>query len=291
MFLQCTSPLTLPEDIDGTVHALLAEEAEPRVTVAPFHYFLWQPDDTGNAVGINHDKRVRPRRQDRPPQYRETGAVYVMRTGGFRQYRHRFFGKTVMHVVPEERSLEIDELADLGVAEILLRNRGPQKADALPDKISAVVFDFDGVFTDNRVLVAQDGSESVACNRSDGWALAQLRKTGLSLLVLSTEANSVVETRCRKLGLECLYNAADKRAMLEAWLAARQIPWGETIYVGNDVNDLSCMRAAGCAVAVHDAYPEAKSRVRIVLEADGGHGAVREIANLVLKRLERSSHA
>ena len=110
-----------------------------------------------------------------------------MRTGGFRQYRHRFFGKTVMHVVPEERSLEIDELADLRVAEILLRNRGPQKADALPDKISAVVFDFDGVFTDNRVLVAQDGSESVACNRGDGWALAQLRKTGLSLLVLSTK--------------------------------------------------------------------------------------------------------
>jgi N-acylneuraminate cytidylyltransferase len=291
VFLQCTSPLMLPEDIDGTVQALLAEEADTAMTVSPFHYFLWQPDETGNAVGINHDKRTRPRRQDRAPQYRETGAVYVMRTAGFQQYRHRFFGKTVMHVVPEARAFEIDEPSDWLVAESFLQERGPQKADSLPETISAVVFDFDGVFTDNRVLVAQDGSESVACNRSDGLALAQLRKTGLPLLVLSTESNPVVETRCRKLGLECLHNAADKRAMLEAWLAARGIPWQETVYVGNDVNDLSCMRAVGCAVAVHDAYPEAKGAARILLEADGGHGAVREIANLILKRREKSNHA
>jgi YrbI family 3-deoxy-D-manno-octulosonate 8-phosphate phosphatase len=287
IFLQCTSPLTLPEDIDATVQALIAEQADSAMTVTPFHSFIWQQDETGNMVGVNHDKSTRPRRQDRKSQYRETGAVYVMRTNGFKQFKHRFFGKTVIHVVSEDRAFEIDEPTDLCVVETFLRDRIRLcKTKSMPKKISAVVFDFDGVFTDNRVFTTQDGTEFVACNRSDGWAIAQLNRVGLPLLVLSTESNPVVQARCRKLGLECICGATDKRLLLDNWLAARGIPWREIIYVGNDVNDLSCMRAAGCSVAVQDAYPEVKFAADVVLETFGGYGAVREIANLVLKRLE-----
>ena len=121
VFLQCTSPLMLPEDIDGTVAKLVAEKADTAMTVAPFCFFLWQLDAAGEAAEINHDKRVRPWRQDRAAQYRETGAVYVMRTSGFKEHKHRFFGKTVMHVVPEMRSAEIDDPMDLRVIETLLQ--------------------------------------------------------------------------------------------------------------------------------------------------------------------------
>ncbi|MBW2365160.1 MAG: acylneuraminate cytidylyltransferase family protein [Deltaproteobacteria bacterium] len=123
VFLQCTAPLTLPEDIDGTIQALLDENADSALAVTPFHYFLWNQDESGNAVGINHDKRFRPLRQDRERQFLETGAVYVMRTQGFKETKHRFFGKTAIYVMPPERCLEIDEPVDLRIAEILMQEQ------------------------------------------------------------------------------------------------------------------------------------------------------------------------
>jgi N-acylneuraminate cytidylyltransferase len=120
VFLQCTSPLTLAEDIDGTVQVLFDQEADSSVAVTPFHYFLWRWDANGDAIGVNHDKRVRPLRQERDLQYLETGAVYVMRTKGFKEAGHRFFGKTAMYVMPPERCLEIDEPIDLRIAEVLM---------------------------------------------------------------------------------------------------------------------------------------------------------------------------
>ncbi len=128
VFLQCTSPLTLPEDIDGTVRAFQDEKADSALAVTPFHYFLWRLDDQGNAVGINHEKSLRLLRQKQAPQFLETGAVYVMNTKGFREAKHRFFGKTALYVMPPERCLEIDEDIDFRIAEVLLREQKPQQA-------------------------------------------------------------------------------------------------------------------------------------------------------------------
>jgi CMP-N-acetylneuraminic acid synthetase len=127
VFLQCTAPLTAPEDICGTVQALLDGNADSALAVTPFHYFLWRTDESGNGIGINHDKRVRLLRQQRDAQYLETGAVYVMRTQGFRQAGHRFFGKTAIYVMPPDRCLEIDEPVDFLVAEVLVRERQRQQ--------------------------------------------------------------------------------------------------------------------------------------------------------------------
>lgn len=123
VFLQCTAPLTRAEDIDGAVRAMLAENADSALAVTPFHYFLWRQGETGDAVGINHDKQVRLLRQQRSPQYRETGAIYVMRTAGFLKARHRFFGKTTLYVMPAERCLEIDEPIDFQMAEWLMQQQ------------------------------------------------------------------------------------------------------------------------------------------------------------------------
>ena len=113
----------IPEDIDGTIQKLINENADTSLSVTPFHYFLWNNELDGNAVGINHDKSIRLLRQQREPQYKETGAVYVMKTKGFLEYKHRFFNKTVIHIVPNERCLEIDEPFDFELAEILLRKK------------------------------------------------------------------------------------------------------------------------------------------------------------------------
>ena len=285
VFLQCTSVLTSAEDIDRTVETLIRQEADTALAVTDFHYFLWKVAD-GNAVGINHDKRFRPMRQDREPQFLETGGVYVMRVDGFKSAGYRFFGKTALYETPKERSFEIDDPPDLIVAEALLRfNRQRGQLTLLPKTIGALVFDFDGVFTDNRVIVDQDGVESVSCDRSDGWGLGRLKRLGVPMLVLSTEKNPVVRARCGKLGLPCIHGVDRKWPALQAWLSEHAIDPETAIYVGNDVNDLECLQNVGCGVTPADAYPQAKSGARIVLESPGGRGAVREIVELVLARL------
>jgi len=122
-FLQCTSPLTLPEDIDGAIEAGERADADVVVSVTDFHYFLWSEQPDGSLVGLNHDHRVRPMRQDRPGQLLEAGSVYVIRTQGFREARHRFFGRIVPHRVPSDRVFEIDDPEDLAYAAHALASR------------------------------------------------------------------------------------------------------------------------------------------------------------------------
>lgn len=292
ILLQCTSPLTLPEDIDGTVRALLDENADSALAVVPFHYFLWRRDGDGDSRGINHDKQIRPMRQQLEPQFLETGAVYVMRTAGFKQARHRFFGRTAMYVMPPQRCLEIDDAGDLRVAEILMHEQQKEKTlEALPRTVAALALDFDGVFTDNRVIVFQDGREAVVCSRSDGWGLTELKKLGLPILVLSTEKNPVVEARCRKLGIDCVQGIEDKWSALAHYLSQRSLDPSQVVFVGNDVNDLACLRAAGCGISVSDAHPLAQAASKIILSARGGEGAVREVTDMIGQKLRRQRDA
>jgi YrbI family 3-deoxy-D-manno-octulosonate 8-phosphate phosphatase len=288
VFLQCTSPLTAAEDIDGTITALIEQEADTALAVIPFHYFLWKPgrDTQGlpDALGINHHKSVRPLRQEREVQYLETGAVYVMHVPGFLQVRHRFFGRTALYVMPPERRLEIDDPVDFQVAEVLLKaQRQYQQIAQLPKSVQALVMDFDGVFTDNHVIVQEDGREAVTCSRSDGWGIAKLQKAGLPMLILSTESNPVVQARADKLKIRCLHGITDKAAALQDWLAQEKIDAAQVVYLGNDQNDLGCMALVSCAVAVADAHPDALAVADIVLNRSGGDGAVREICELILK--------
>lgn len=286
VFLQCTSPLTLPVDIRAAVSKMDEEQADSVFSASASHRFLWRPAPDGGAVGINHDLRARLRRQDRDPEYAENGAIYAMKTTGFLETKHRFFGKTSVSVMPEERSWEIDSKTDFAVAEVLMRERlQSERLTLLPETIGAVVFDFDGVMTDNRVITDQSGVEAVSCDRSDGLGLARLRTAGLRLLVLSTERNPVVAARCAKLGLECIHGEEDKATRLVKWLGDEGIDPATTVYVGNDRNDMGCLELVGCPVVVADAYPEALQRALLVLDKPGGHGAVRELCDLIQQTL------
>ncbi|MCI5197145.1 MAG: acylneuraminate cytidylyltransferase family protein, partial [Candidatus Electrothrix sp. AW5] len=123
VFLQCTSPLTLPADIDKTVKALLDQGADTAFAAAPFHYFIWSKNAEGEAHGINNDNKNRLMHQQYDNQFVESGSVYVMKVPGFLEEQHRFFGKTVLYEIPEERCFEIDEPVDLIVAEQLMKTQ------------------------------------------------------------------------------------------------------------------------------------------------------------------------
>ncbi|MGJ3241973.1 MAG: cytidylyltransferase domain-containing protein [Opitutales bacterium] len=291
VFLQCTSPLTRPEDIDGTLERLETTGADSALTLAPFHSFLWKEAGDGDLTAINHEKGVRPRRQDREPQYRENGAVYVMRTGIFRETRSRFCGRTVGYVVPESRAHEIDEPADLAVAEALVREAEREtRLACLPAHPGAVIFDFDGVFTDNSVIVHGDGEESIVCSRGDGMGIGLLRKAYSGpLQVLSKEPNPILKQRCAKLKLPCVHGIDDKGGYLDRWSAEEGIDLRQAIYLGNDVNDIPALRRVGCPVVVADAEPGAIPHARLVLTRNGGRGAVRELCDLIVERLRQGA--
>ena len=123
VFIQCTSPLTLSSDVDQAIDQYLRNKADVVFSATASHAFLWQVDEKSQAIGINHDIFHRPMRQQRVPEFKETGAFYIMRTSGLLAHKHRFFGKVMLYDVPPERSLDIDEAWELPVAELLLRQR------------------------------------------------------------------------------------------------------------------------------------------------------------------------
>lgn len=149
--------------------------------------------------------------------------------------------------------------------------------------VALLIFDFDGVMTDNRVLVMEDGREGVFCNRSDGLGVGMAATLGLPMLVMSKEQNPVVAARCRKLRLDCRQGIDDKPAELAKLCEERGIDVQRVAYVGNDVNDVACMKMVGLPIAVADAYPPALRAARAVTQRTGGHGAVREVIDWFLE--------
>lgn len=149
--------------------------------------------------------------------------------------------------------------------------------------VRLVVFDFDGVFTDNRVLVDEQGREAVFCTRADGIGLEALRRAGIGCLILSTEPNAVVAARAAKLKVECVHGSADKWTSLEPILRARNLSAAEVAYVGNDVNDQGCLERVGVPICVADAHPSVRPLAKIVTRRRGGEGAVREVCDAIVR--------
>ena len=145
--------------------------------------------------------------------------------------------------------------------------------------IRLVVFDFDGVFTDNTVTIDEKGRESVRCSRFDGIGLARLQSLGIDAFVLSTETNPVVSARCRKLKLPCIQGCADKLPALQKEARRRKLPPAQIAYVGNDINDAACLDAVGLPIVVADAHPDVIRPARWKTRTPGGRGAVREICD------------
>ena len=148
--------------------------------------------------------------------------------------------------------------------------------------IKGIAFDFDGVFTDNVVYVMQNGDEAVACNRSDGMGISMLLAAGVPLVIISSEGNPIVTVRGAKLNLEVIQEVDDKLPELIDWADQKGLSVDQVAFLGNDVNDVGCLKKAGLGVVVADAHPTALDAADFALNKKGGHGAIREIADLWL---------
>ena len=150
--------------------------------------------------------------------------------------------------------------------------------EPLLERVRLAIFDFDGVFTDNRVWVNEGGEELLAFSRSDGLGLRRLDEVGVEYLIVSMEQNSIVGARALKLRADCVQGVDDKLTLIRERA-------GETLedvaYVGNDINDAECLRAVGLPVVPADAWPEVKPLALWILSRPGGHGCVREFCDAV----------
>ncbi|WP_314171756.1 acylneuraminate cytidylyltransferase [Streptomyces winkii] len=287
LLVQCTSPFITRDDIDAVAGAVVEGGADSALTVAPFHGFVWRDgtdEEATGGFGVNHDKAFRPRRQDRPQDLLETGAAYAMDAAGFRKAGHRFFGRTEPVRTDPARVLEIDDPHDLARARALAPLLDEPHPRALParDDVDAVVLDFDGTQTDDRVLIDSEGRELVAVHRGDGLGVAALRRDGLELLILSTEENPVVAARARKLRIPVLHGIDRKDLALKQWCEEKGIGPERVLYAGNDVNDLPCFNLVGWPVAVAGAHEVVREAARAITSTPGGEGAIREIASWLL---------
>jgi N-acylneuraminate cytidylyltransferase len=314
VFLQPTSPLREADDIQKAIETLEREQADSLFSACRVEGFVWRAEKDGGVRSFSYDHLNRPRRQDAPEDLIENGSIYIFKPWVLRQFNNRLGGKIAVYRMSHLNSFQIDDPADLELVESLMSHRArslsasdgeragvrcppsyvsfasdlrPQTSDLC--KIKLLVLDFDGVLTDNRVLVQENGKEAVYCSREDGLGLEMLRETGrVEVVVISKEKNPVVAARCRKLGIECIQGCDDKLSKLKQKAESRKLKPEEVAYVGNDVNDLECLCWVGLPIAVCDAAPEVLAVAKWKTTKPGGHGAVREVCDLLLKSVVSS---
>ena len=152
----------------------------------------------------------------------------------------------------------------------------------LLDKIDTLVFDFDGVLTNNHVYVNSDGTEFVRCSRSDGLAVDALKKLEVKTLILSTESNTVVQARANKLKIPVLQNVKNKLETLNDYCSNNGCSLDNIWYVGNDVNDINVIKACGKSFCPSDSHYLVRELVDVILLKKGGDGVIRELVETIL---------
>ena len=301
--LRPTSPLRPPSLVDDAVKVLKrhtdADSVRGVVAAGQNPYKMWQLEGQDlpmknliAAPGVAEPYNAP--RQILPPVYWQTGHIDVIRTATILD-KGSMSGEVIYPLVIDSRySIDIDNLQDwvkyeyvlsTGTLDYVTPGRPRRK---LPENLKMIICDFDGVITDNLVLTDETGKEAVMASRSDSMRVRELRNHGIEVMILSSEPNPVVKARAEKMGVEAIHgiDITGKGEALKGLLKEKNVDGSQIIYIGNDRNDLPCFEVAGWAVAVADAYPEVLRAADHVLSRPGGHGAVRELCELVIQAMK-----
>ncbi len=179
---------------------------------------------------------------------------------------------------------EIDTIEDIELVEYYINKKLNSVKTDLFKRMKLLVYDFDGVMTDNKVYVDQLGNESVKVNRADGLAIAEMKKLGIPQIIISTEKNNVVQKRARKLKLPCFHGVENKKNILLSYVKENNIELDTVAYIGNDINDYEVMKLVGIPIAPLDANESIKEIAIFITTAKGGNGVIRELYNLIKQK-------
>ena len=299
--LRPTSPIRPVGCVDDAIRILLdnpeVDSVRGVVPAGQNPHKMWRLPDGENAAMqnlLNVDGIAEPfnaPRQSLPPIYWQTGHIDAIRSRVIVAQKS-MTGKNIFPLmIDPDYTVDIDNLSDWARYEWLVKFSdldfvSPRDARRfMPDTVSALFLDFDGVLTDNRVWTDEAGKETVVASRGDGFGIAMLKKAGIEVIVISKERNPVVAARCKKMNVPYVQSVDDKEGILKREQTKRKLDPLETIFVGNDLNDLPAFPLVGWGVAVSDAMPEVLAQADFVLSKKGGHGAVRELCDLILSRI------
>jgi N-acylneuraminate cytidylyltransferase len=298
--LRPTSPIRPRAMVDDAIRILLehpdADCVRGVVPAAQNPFKMWRFKGEGKPLNplLQVDGIAEPYnapRQILPPVYWQTGHIDAIRISTITQ-KNSLTGDVIYPLLIDSKyTVDIDNLSDWAKYEALVYSGlemvspgNPRRS--MPETIKLIICDFDGVVTDNQVITDQNGKESVVASRSDSMHIKTLREKGIELMILSSEPNPVVMARAKKIGVEARHGIGlqDKGRVMLQVLEQKKLKAENVIYVGNDLNDLPCFEIAGWSVAVADAYPEVIRAADHVLTKTGGHGAIRELCELILNR-------
>jgi len=303
--LRPTSPVRPLGLLDQAIELLLKHpEADCVRGVVPSGqnpYKMWKINPEGQLEPLltleNLPESYNAPRQALPPTFWQTGHIDAIRTKTILQ-KNSLTGQCILPLLIDPLyTVDIDSMADLQRYAQLMSDPRIKAVDPLkrrrsfPKKISTLIMDFDGVMSDDLVYVDQNGRESVRCSRSDGYGISLLKeKTSIQLLILSRETNPVVRARASKLEIETFQSVTKKDDAIKGLIAERKLNQNEILYIGNDLTDLVVLPLVGYFACPADAHPQVLRQADLVLKHAGGKGAIRELAEMILKTSEEKEN-
>jgi len=273
--LQATSPFTKAADIDACIQEI-KHGKDAVLTVVNTHRFIWN----ANGTPINYVPLNRPRRQDFEGLLVENGAVYTCTKNVLQTYNNRLAGNIGIVKMPEDSLHEIDTETDWVVVENLLIER--QKRHKSPEKITHLVLDVDGVFTDGTISYTKDGEHTKNFDMRDGMGLEILRQFGVEIMVMTSEQSELVAKRMQKLQIPQVFlGVKDKYTLLLSLSKQQKFSLNNVAYVGDDVNDMTNICSVGWSFTPNNGMDEIKQVADVVLSKNSGAGAIREVCQFI----------
>jgi len=264
-------------EINKCLAKITDESFDSVVSVVRTHRFTWNEDGTPK----NYNIFKRPRRQDFEGLLIENGAVYASTKEAFLESKNRVSGKIGLIKMPEESLLEIDTKTDWVAIEHILINR--LKKGKETSKITHLVLDVDGVFTDGSVFYSKDGELSKQFDMRDGMGLEILRETGVEVMVMTSEQSEIVAQRMKKLKIKDVFlGVKDKYAYLNKIVIEKSLSLNNIAYVGDDVNDLANICSVGWSLIPKNATLIVKQYADVILPYNSGNGAIRSACDFII---------
>ncbi len=286
VLIQATSPLLKSIDLERGFRLFNEDGVDSVLSVVRKKRFQWRVDDYGYVSPINYDYLNRPRRQDFDGYLIENGAFYINSREGLLASKSRLSGRIKAVEMRPESYWEIDELSDWQMVEFLMKNENSDEYMTAAD-IKLFLTDCDGCLTDSGMYYSENGDELKKFNTHDGMGFKLLKDRGILTGIITGEDVILNKRRAEKLNVDFYISGCkDKVAEVKRICNKNSISLDNVVYIGDDINDIEVIKSVGWGCAPADAIPQVRKVARIVTEAEGGKGVIREIVDMIIKAFE-----
>lgn len=284
VLIQATSPLLQSKDLDSGFETFLTEGTDSVISVVRQKRFHWENDEKGYAHPTNYDVYHRPRRQEFNGCLVENGAFYISSKEALIKSKNRISGNIKAVEMNEDTFWEIDEPSDWVIIEALMEKNGTIARSEMPE-IKMLLTDCDGCLTDGGMYYAESGDELKKFNTRDGMGFRMLKKKGILTGIVTGENVKLNRRRAEKLELDILKaGVMDKLSVVKELCVQYGLTMRDIVYIGDDINDLEVIKAAGMGCCPADAVEEVKKVADYVAIQKGGGGVIREVAEMIIER-------